>query len=440
MTETRGPVFHIDPGGRLRGTVTIPGDKSISHRALMLGAITDGNCHLRGFLPGEDTLATQHALAAMGVTFESISATEIIVRGVGLHGLKSPDHALDLGNSGTSTRLFAGLLTGAGIDCEIIGDDSLMQRPMGRVIEPLQTMGADIQGSANQTLPIIIKRSKQLTGIHYSMPVASAQLKSCLLLAGLYAHSATCIKQPAPCRDHTERLLSALGADVITDNNIVCIQPVTSLHPTAINIPADISSATFFIVGALISPGSNLVLPGVGINPTRNAVLEILKSMGGNIELRNERNLSGEPVADLHVTASELRGIDIPEQLVPNAIDEFPAILVAAAAAHGTTRLTGAEELRVKESDRIVAIDEGLTHLGIQTRTFADGIQVTGGPMTGGRVNSFSDHRIAMAFAMAGLAASGPVIVEDCANVATSFPGFLELSQAAGLPIRGEDR
>lgn len=406
----------------------------------MLGAISDGNCHLRGFLPGEDTQATQLALAAMGVSFESISATEIIVHGVGLHGLKPPAHALDLGNSGTSTRLLAGLLSGAGIECEIIGDNSLMQRPMGRVIEPLQAMGADIRGSADQTLPLIIKKSKQLTGIHYSMPVASAQLKSCLLLAGLYSSTDTCIKQPAPCRDHTERLLSALGAEVKTDNNIICIQPVTSLNPTDIDIPADISSATFFIVGALISPGSELVLPGVGINPTRNAVLEILQSMGGNIELRNKRELSGEPVADLHVTASELHGIDIPEPLVPNAIDEFPAILVAAATARGTTRLRGAGELRVKESDRIAAIDRGLTQLGIQTRTFADGIQVTGGPIAGGRVNSFSDHRIAMAFAMAGLAASGPVTVEDCTNVATSFPGFLELSQAAGLPIRREGR
>lgn len=285
-------------------------------------------------------------------------------------------------------------------------------------------------------MPIRIRQSGRLQGIRYQMPVASAQLKSCLLLAGMYASSPTCIEQPALSRDHTERMLTALGADVTVENNIVCIQPVTSLQPKEIHIPADISSAAFFMVGALISPGSDVTLPGVGINPTRDAVIGILRSMGGRIEINNEREISGEPVADIRVLASDLHGIDIPPSRVPNAIDEFPAILIAAAVADGRTRLSGAAELRVKESDRIASMSDGLSRLGIQNRVFDDGMEVEGGVIQAGEVDSYGDHRVAMAFAMAGLVATGPVMVRDCANVATSFPGFLERAQAAGLSIR----
>ncbi len=427
--------YRVSPGGSLGGQVCVPGDKSISHRALMLASIAEGDSRLTGFLPGEDTLATQQALAAMGVNFDSVSRTEVIVHGAGLHGLKSPGAPLYLGNSGTSTRLLSGLLSGAGIDCEITGDDSLTRRPMGRVIEPLRQMGADIQGSAGHTLPITIRKVKHLHGIHYRLPVASAQLKSCLLLAGLFADDDTCIEQPAPCRDHTERMLTAFGAEVSIDNGRICLRPGHPLRAVDVQIPADISSAAFFIVGALIAPGSEIVLPGVGVNPTRNAVLAILQAMGGHIRLSNERQVSGEPVADIHVGASQLRGIDIPAELVPNAIDEFPAIFIAAAAARGSTCLRGAAELRVKESDRIAAMSAGLGRLGIATEEFPDGLRIEGGKIGSGTINSHGDHRVAMAFAMAGLAAGGPVIVEACDNVATSFPDFAGLSRKAGLTI-----
>jgi len=431
-------VFHVEPGGSLRGTVQVPGDKSISHRALMLAAIADGDSRLSGFLPGEDTLATQRALASMAVVFEPVSATELVVKGVGMHGLKNPGTPLDLGNSGTSTRLLAGLLAGAGVDCEIIGDASLMRRPMGRVIEPLHEMGADIHGSEAQTLPLRIRPSARLSGIRYRMPVASAQLKSCLLLAGLYADGNTCVQQPAPSRDHTERMLVAFGADVHINNDEICIEPADRLRATDVSVPADISSAAFFMVGALIAPGSDILLPGVGINPTRSAVIDILRKMGGRISLSNERSEGGEPVADIRVVTSELHGIDIPRHLVPIAIDEFPAILVAAGVADGITRLGGAEELRVKESDRIAAMSAGLDRLGIEVEPRADGMQVQGGVFSGGRINSHGDHRIAMAFAMAGLAAKGRIQIVDCANVATSFPGFMEIARQAGLQISAE--
>ncbi|MCG8324960.1 MAG: 3-phosphoshikimate 1-carboxyvinyltransferase [Thiotrichales bacterium] len=436
MTDSAPVTCQVDPGGCLQGTIPVPGDKSISHRALMLAAICSGESHCSGFLPGEDTRATGRALQQMGVDIREISDTELLVQGVGLHGLSKPGAALDLGNSGTSTRLLSGLLSGAGIDCELIGDASLRQRPMGRVIEPLQQMGVDISGSDRQTLPINIKGGRQPHGIHYTLPVASAQLKSSLLLAGLYADTQTCIVQPAPSRDHTERMLTACGAELTVHDNRICIQPVKQLQPFDIHIPADISSAAFLMVGALICPGADVLLPGIGINPTRNAVLEILQAMGGRIELRNKGNVSGEPVADIHIVASELQGIDIPEQLVPNAIDEFPAIVIAAACAQGTTRFSGAAELRLKESDRIQAMAAGLEALGITVHSFDDGMQIEGGRFTGGEIDSFTDHRIAMAFAMAGLAASAPVVVRDCANIATSFPDFLSVVQGAGMPIR----
>lgn len=440
MSEQSGSEFHISPGGHLSGTIQIPGDKSISHRALMLTALAEGDSHLYGFLPGEDTLATQRALAAMGVQFDSISETEMIVHGVGMQGLKRPSAPLDLGNSGTSTRLLTGLLAGAGVECEIIGDESLMRRPMGRIIQPLLKMGARIQGSDTDTLPIKIESADELTGIDYTMPVASAQLKSCLLLAGLYARGETRLYQNMVSRDHTERMLSALGVNLDIDDGSIGVKAVSSLQPADIKIPADISSAAFFIVAALIAPGSDITLPGVGINPTRNAVIDILRSMGGNIRLENTREESGEPIADIRVVSSELHGVDIPESLVPNAIDEFPAILIAAANARGITTFNGAAELRVKESDRIAAMSEGFTRLGIKHQTFDDGMHVVGGQFSSGVVHSHTDHRIAMAFAIAGLVASGSVEIQSCENVATSFPGFIEAARNAGLKIRVDSK
>ena len=427
--------FHLSPQTHLQGELVVPGDKSISHRALMLSALTKGQSQVSGFLPGEDTLATGAALQALGVDIEYLSATELVVQGVGLQGFQSPTAPLDLGNSGTSTRLFSGILAGAGIHCELIGDASLMTRPMQRVVTPLLQMGADIRVSEDGTLPMHIGPAQQLQGINYVMPVASAQLKSCLLLAGLQAEGRTQLQQPATSRDHTERMLRAFGVEVQEDGLVVAIEGKQTLTATDITIPGDISSAAFFLVGALIAEQGDVLLPGVGINPTRDAIVPILQQMGGQIEMRNKRLVGAEPVADLHVKSSRLQGIQIPESLVPIAIDEFPAILIAAACAEGDTVLHGAKELRVKESDRIRAMVDGLRQVGIDVEEYDDGMRVTGGRLQGGKVDSHTDHRIAMAFSMAALAASDPIHIHACDNVATSFPNFCTLAGEAGLNI-----
>lgn len=426
--------YHVQPGGALHGRLRVPGDKSISHRALMIGAIARGETCIHGFLEGEDTRATLAALRQLGVPIARQGA-EVRVQGVGLHGLKTPASALDLGNSGTSTRLLAGLLAGQPFDSELIGDASLMKRPMRRVVDPLQQMQADISCSAEGTLPIRIRGGRKLKAIDYDLPVASAQLKSCLLLAGLYAGGVTCVREPVPTRDHTERMLRHFGGNLTCVDHKICIHGGTELRAADVTVPADISSAAFFLAGACMCPGAELTLEGVGVNPARTGIIRILRAMGADITLANEKTQSGEPVADIHVRYAPLRGIDIPPDLVPAAIDEFPAILVAAATARGRTVLRGAAELRVKESDRIQAMTEGLQAIGIECRDREDGMEITGGKITGGTVHSYSDHRIAMAFAMSGLAAAGPLTVLDCANVATSFPGFVGLARAAGLGI-----
>lgn len=411
----------------------MPGDKSISHRALMLSAIAEGQSHITGFLEGEDTLATMAAFQAMGVEIKRSSKNEVIVEGVGKSGLLTPETALDLGNSGTSVRLLSGLLAGLGVECELRGDQSLMSRPMRRIVDPLQKMHAQITCSDEGTLPIHIKGGVGLTAIDFEMPVASAQLKSSLLLAGLSAKGQTRIHEPVATRDHTERMLRQFGYQVESSGNTITLEGGGVLQGTSISIPADISSATFFMVGACIAEGSDITIENVGINPNRDAVIHILRGMGADITLLNEKVVSGEPVADIRVRSAELHGIDIPESRVPAAIDEFPAIMVAAACAKGQTRLTGAEELRVKESDRITAIIQGLQTLGIDVDEQADGMTVTGGKITGGVVDSFTDHRIAMAFAIAGINAAAPITVKDCANVETSFPGFVDVAKNAGL-------
>ena len=426
--------FRVSPGGALGGRLGLPGDKSISHRALILGAIADGETILHGVLQGADTLATARALGRLGVRIEH-DGDQTRVRGVGLRGLSAADGPLDLGNSGTAMRLLAGLLSAQPFDAVLIGDESLMRRPMRRVIEPLRLMNAALAGAADDTPPLTIRGGRRLAAIEYRLPVASAQLKSCLLLAGLYAGGETRLIEPRPTRDHTERLLAAFAQPLTRQRNTLTLCPVGGLRACALRIPADFSAAAFFIVAATLAPGSDVTLENVGVNPTRHAMLEIMSRMGADIRLLNEREQSGEPVADIRVRHSALRGIDIPAALVPIAIDEFPAILVAAAAASGTTRLSGAAELRVKESDRIAAMLDGFRATGIEAQATADGMIVTGGRFRGGTVASRGDHRIAMAFAVAGMVAEAPVTIHDCANVATSFPGFAALAASAGMRI-----
>lgn len=428
--------FSIRPGGSLAGEIRVPGDKSISHRAIMLGALADGTSEISGFLEGEDSLATLRAFRDMGVEIEGPDAGRVTIHGVGMHGLKPPQRALDLGNSGTSMRLLAGLLSGQSFDVTLTGDASLSKRPMRRVAEPLALMGAEVETAADGTPPLTIRGQSRLTGIDYRLPVASAQVKSALLLAGLYTSGRTCITEPAPTRDHTERMLEGFGYPLERRGATVCIHGGGRLSATQIDIPADISSAAFFLVGASIAPGSSLTLSHVGMNPTRTGVINILRRMGARIDILNERSAAGEPVADLFVVASRLRGIDIPEDQVPLAIDEFPALFIAAACAAGRTRLSGARELRVKESDRIQVMAEGLQTLGVDAVATEDGMIIEGGTIRGGRVNSHGDHRIAMAFAMAGLRADADIEISDCANVATSFPDFVRLAAASGLRIR----
>ena len=432
--------YRVAPGGKLTGSLRVPGDKSISHRSIMLGSLADGVTEVSGFLEGEDSLATLNAFRAMGVVIDGPDAGRVTIHGVGMHGLREPGAPLYLGNSGTSMRLLSGLLAGHGLAVTLTGDSSLSGRPMNRVINPLSEMGAEIGASEGGTAPLVLAANHPLRGIDYVLPMASAQVKSAVLLAGLYAEGETAVTEPAPTRDHTERMLRGFGYEVRREGNRISLSGGGRLKACAIDVPADISSAAFFLVGASIAPESELLLQHVGVNPTRDGVIAILRLMGADITLENQSEVGGEPVADLRVRSSRLRGIEIPEELVPLAIDEFPAIFVAAACAEGVTRLSGAEELRVKESDRIQVMADGLNALGIDARPTPDGITITGGKLSGGRVESHGDHRIAMSFAMAALRASGPIEIGDCANVNTSFPDFVGISSAVGLQIAEEER
>lgn len=427
--------YTIHPSTRLYGTIRVPGDKSISHRALMLAAIADGITDIEGFLASADCLATRDALYELGVQIDSINPQHLQVHGVGLYGLHAPKKVLDLGNSGTSIRLMAGLLAGQRFASQLTGDHSLLRRPMARIIKPLQAMGAKIQMTNHDFPPLWIEGKQALHAIHYTMPVASAQVKSGLLLAGLYAEGETVITEPVATRDHTERMLAAFGCSIKRQSNSIYLTGKQHLTATHIHVPADISSAAFFMVGATLAPGSDITLTDVGINPTRYGVIQILQKMGADITLLNQRIQSGEPVADIRVQHAKLHGITIPEAWIAAAIDEFPAIFIAAAAAQGTTILRGASELRVKESDRIQAMAEGLQTLGITIEAQPDGAIIQGGAMHGGVINSYGDHRIAMAFTMAGLRATDTIEIEDCSNVVTSFPEFITLARQAGLQI-----
>lgn len=420
--------------GALHGDVVVPGDKSVSHRSMMLSAIAEGTSHIRGFLEGEDTRATAAVLAQLGVSIESPSAGERVVRGVGLHGLRGSSRPLDCGNAGTGMRLLTGLLAGQSFDSTLIGDESLSKRPMRRVTDPLAKMGAHID-THDGLPPLHVHGGKTLHGISYELPVASAQIKSALLLAGLYAKGSTEIIEPHPTRDYTERMLAAFGWPIEFSPGRARLEGGHRLTATDVVVPADFSSAAFFLVAASIVPHSIVRLPAVGLNPRRTGLLEALRLMGADIQIERQSESGGEKVGDLVVRHAPLHGIELPEALVPDMIDEFPALFVAAAVAKGRTIVRGAAELRVKESDRIATMAAGLRALGVRIEETPDGAIIDGGAIEAGAVDSHGDHRIAMSFAAAGLVAKGEVVIRDCANVATSFPGFLELANGCGFAL-----
>ena len=428
--------FLTSNSGPLKGSIKVPGDKSISHRSIMLGSIAEGVTRVSGFLEGEDSLATLNAFRDMGVQIER-NGSNVVIHGVGMRGLKEPKNPLNLGNSGTSIRLMSGLLSAQNFDSKLCGDESLSTRPMGRVINPLREMGADIFGDDSRP-PLTIKGGSKLSGIEYTLPVASAQIKSCLLLAGLYGEGITTVIENGISRDHTERMLRGFGYDVTSSNNRISLEGGGSLKGCNIEVPSDISSAAFFMVAGCISKDSSITLNSVNINPTRTGVIDILKLMGGNIELINQRLQAGELIADIKVTSSKLKGIEIPENLVPLAIDEFPVLFIAASCAEGETILTGAKELRVKESDRIQVMADGLTSLGIENHVLEDGIRILGGEFTkqASSIKSHHDHRISMAFAIASVRSEFDIEVEGVDNVKTSFPNFVELANSIGMSIK----
>jgi 3-phosphoshikimate 1-carboxyvinyltransferase len=426
--------YRVAPAPAVAGEVTVPGDKSISHRALMFGAIASGTTHVTGFLEGEDCLATLRAVSSLGVTVRRPGPGAVTVEGVGLDGFSAPSGPLDMGNAGTAMRLFMGLLSGQPFDSTLIGDESLMRRPMERVAKPLREMGARIETQDGRP-PVRISGGSSLRGIRYAMPVASAQVKSAVLLAGLRAQGETTVLEPAVTRDHTERMLQTFGCQLSARSGVVTLKPPARLDAARVEVPGDFSSAAFFIVAACIGARAPFVIRGVGINPTRTGLLEMLGLMGADLRLFNHRSCGAEPVADIDVRPASLRGIHVPERLVPLAIDEFPAFFIAAACAEGETVVTGAEELRVKESDRIAVMASGLTALGVRNEVLPDGLRIQGGPIGGGTVDSRGDHRVAMSFAIASLRASAPIEILDTANVATSFPGFASLARSVGLAI-----
>ncbi len=428
--------YKISSTEGLNGEISVPGDKSISHRALMLSAIADGRSQLNGFLMGLDNLATLRAFQQMGVMINTIDDENIVlVDGVGLKGLRMPNVVLDLGNSGTAIRLFAGLLAGQSFDSVLTGDESLQRRPMKRITEPLTMMGAQIAMSSQGTPPLSIKGGRQLKGIKYVLPIPSAQVKSAVLLAGLYASGKTCVVQSTPSRDHTERLLKAFSYPVYINKNTIGVSGGVPLKGTTIDIPGDISSAAFFMVAATITPKSSIMIRNVGLNPTRIGILNLLKMMGADIETTNCIEKNGEPVGDIVVRHAKLQGLTIPADQVSLSIDEFPILFIAAAAASGKTILRGAMELRVKESDRIATMVMGLQQIGVKAEALVDGVVIDGGPIKGGEVRSFGDHRVAMAFAIAGNLAKNPIIVRDCENVQTSFMNFVELASEVGMNL-----
>ena len=427
--------FISSPVESIKGDITVPGDKSISHRAIILGALSTGITTVSGFLDGEDCMATLRAFQSMGVRIEGPVSQRVVIHGKGKYGLEKPKGIIDCGNSGTTMRLLAGVLAAQSFDSELTGDSSLLKRPMERVSRPLHQMGAEVMTTDGRP-PLKIRGGQTLHGISYEMPEASAQVKSCLLLAGLYAEGETRVIEPGLTRDHTERMLTAFSYPIHKSDNTIVLNAASECQGTDVIVPGDISSAAFFIVAATLIPNAELFIRNVGINPTRTGILHILKRMGANLKISNKRLCGEELVADIYIKHAQLEGIDIPAAMVPLAIDEFPAIFVAASCAKGQTVLHGAKELRCKESDRIGAMADGLRNLGIDAEALDDGICIQGGTLQGGMVESRHDHRIAMAFAIAGAVAKAPVTISNCSNVATSFPTFVSTANRIKLLIQ----
>ncbi|OOR89002.1 bifunctional prephenate dehydrogenase/3-phosphoshikimate 1-carboxyvinyltransferase [Moraxella caviae] len=441
--DTMSQSYYIQPQHDISGVISVPGDKSISHRSIMFGSLADGVTRVSGFLQGEDALATLQAFSDMGVKIER-TGDQVVIHGVGIDGLSTPKNPLYMGNSGTSMRLLAGILSAQKFDSVMTGDVSLSKRPMERVAVPLRQMGAKIQSTGEKgTAPLSITGNQTLNAIHYELPVASAQIKSCLILAALWAQGETVIVEPEVSRDHTERMLNAFGYPVVSSGREIRVTGGGRLSACDIIVPADISSAAFFMVLAAIGGGEGLTIQKVGMNPTRTGVIDILRLMGADITVSNETVVGGEPIADITVRPSDLQGIDIPEHLVPLAIDEFPVLFVAASCATGTTRLTGAKELRVKESDRIAVMADGLSALGVDCTVLEDGIIINGKGVAGtrnavfggGEIESHHDHRIAMSFAVASARAADEIVIHGTETVATSFPNFADLANRVGLKI-----
>jgi 3-phosphoshikimate 1-carboxyvinyltransferase len=423
-------------GGALRGSVRVPGDKSIAHRALMLAAIAEGSSRISGFLEGEDTRATARILQQLGVRIESPSEGLRVVHGVGLHGLRGSGQALDCGNAGTGMRLLAGLLAGQAFPSVLTGDASLRARPMARVMRPLTAMGAQVTALEGGLPPLRIDISNGLQAIDFTNEVASAQVKSAVLLAGLYARGETIVREPQPTRDYTERMLAAFGWPVWFAPGEARLEGGHRLRATNVDVPSDFSSAAFFLVAATIVPGSDLLLESVGVNPRRTGLLAALRLLGADVTEANLREQGGEAVADLRVRYAPLHGAALPAALVADMIDEFPVFFVAAAAAIGDSFVEGIGELRVKESDRLGTMARALSALGIGVDEGPDWLRIEGGRLHGGEIDSRGDHRIAMAMAVAAQVSEGEVRIADCANVDTSFPGFLGLAASAGMNLR----
>jgi 3-phosphoshikimate 1-carboxyvinyltransferase len=426
--------YRLEPVARVGGDLSVPGDKSISHRALLLGGVSEGRTVVSGFLESDDCLATMAALRALGVSIEQPRANQVVVTGTGLAGLRASAAPLDMGNAGTAMRLFMGLLSGQGFTSTLIGDTSLMKRPMERVARPLRLMGADVETRSGLP-PVVVRGTPDLRSVDYVLPMASAQVKSAILLAGLQARGVTRITEPAPTRDHTERMLRAFGVTLQRDGATVGIAGGQRLRGGRVPVPGDFSSAAFFIVAGCLAAPDGLTIRGVGVNPTRTGLLDMLRLMGAQISVAVQPNSGSEPLADITVRASALRGVAIPPQLVPLAIDELPVLFIAAACASGETVVTGAQELRVKESDRLASMAAGLRALGVQCELLADGIRIQGGRLGAGRIDSHGDHRVAMAFAIASVRAGGAIEIDDVANVATSFPDFPAAARTIGLAL-----
>jgi 3-phosphoshikimate 1-carboxyvinyltransferase len=426
--------YQIIPGGVISGVIQVPADKSISHRAIMLASLSSGVCYITNFLQGEDSLHTLKAFQNMGVHIVK-NKNEVQVNGVGLYGLKKPDKPLYLGNSGTAMRTLCGILCAQEFSCTLTGDESLNSRPMQRIITPLTKMGAVIKTDKDATAPLHIIGGQQLKPICYQTPVASAQIKTAIMLAALYTKGTTKIIEPAPSRNHSEIMFRKFKIAVQNDNNKISLAGINKPEPCNIHIPADISSAAFFIVAATISKNSHIIIKNIPQNSTRDGIIHILRLMGADIKITKNKNNTFENTADLEVKYAPLKGIRVPQKYIISAIDEFPIIFIAAACAQGTTTLSNAKELKVKESDRLEVMAEGLSKLGIQAVTCDDGITITGGQIKGGMIDSYGDHRVAMAFSMAGLVAKNTITITDCKNVTTSFPSFTETAKNAGLQI-----